>query len=87
MKYFNLGFVVTDAAGKPSWAGYTEYEISGTAFDRGVRSRVKTLRGLGGDVAVSFGGAANHELALAITDVDALRAAYQSRPPRPPSAR
>jgi Bacterial Ig domain/Cellulose binding domain/Calx-beta domain/Glycosyl hydrolases family 18 len=78
LKYFNLGFVVADANKKPSWGGYTEYEISGTAFDQGVRSQVSALRGLGGDVAVSFGGASNLELAQVITDVKALQAAYQS---------
>jgi hypothetical protein len=78
VKYFNLGFVVADANNQPSWAGYTEYAIDGGAFDQGVRSQVNALRGLGGDVAVSFGGAANQELALAITDVNALQDAYQS---------
>ena len=33
---------------------------------------------MGGDVIVSFGGAANHELAEVITSATALQAAYQS---------
>jgi hypothetical protein len=78
IKYFNLGFVVADSSGKPSWGGYTEYEISGTAFDEAVRAQVAGVRSLGGDVAVSFGGAANQELAVAIGDVKTLQAAYQS---------
>lgn len=78
IKYFNLGFVVADANNKPSWGGYTDYEITGTPFDQALRSQVSSLRGLGGDVAVSFGGAANNELAVAITDVKALQNAYQS---------
>lgn len=78
IKYFNLGFVVADANSKPSWGGYTAYEISSTPFDQAVRTQVAGVRALGGDVAVSFGGAANQELAVAITDVKTLQAAYQS---------
>ncbi len=36
------------------------------------------MRALGGDVIVSFGGAANQEMAEVITDPVALQAAYQS---------
>lgn len=78
VKYFNLGFVVADSSAKPSWGGYDSYEISGTAFDTNLRAQVNALRGLGGDVAVSFGGASGLELAQAITDVNALKSAYQS---------
>jgi Glycosyl hydrolases family 18 len=39
---------------------------------------ITALRNLGGDVMVSFGGAANQELAEVITNVPALTAAYQS---------
>lgn len=78
---FTLAFIVPDAAGKPSWGGYSAYEVSGTAFDLALRSQVNSLRAIGGDVMVSFGGASGgptgQELAQAITDVTALKGAYQ----------
>jgi hypothetical protein len=79
LNYFNLAFVVADSANKPSWGGYSDYEIGGgKSFDLNLRDQIGRLRGLGGDVAVSFGGAANRELAQAISDVPTLTAAYQS---------
>src|SRR5206468_1781208 len=40
--------------------------------------QVSALRSMGGDVIVSFGGAANQELAQSCTTVDALAAQYQA---------
>ena len=71
--YFNLGFVVADpSTNQPSWGGYYT-TTSGYRL-----SDIQSLRNLGGDVIVSFGGAANTELAVAITDVTSLTNAYQS---------
>jgi Cellulose binding domain/Bacterial Ig domain/Calx-beta domain/Glycosyl hydrolases family 18 len=78
VKFFNLAFVVADSSNVPSWGGYAPYEINGGAFDQALRAQVNTLRGLGGDVAVSFGGANGSELATKITTVKALQSAYQS---------
>ncbi len=78
VKYFNLAFVVADSSNKPSWGGYSSYEVNNSVFDQSLKTQVNALRGLGGDVAVSFGGANGTELALAITDVKALQSAYQS---------
>jgi hypothetical protein len=78
VKHFTLAFVVADPQNRPSWGGYAEYAVNSGTFDSQVRSQINTLRGLGGDVKVSFGGANGRELAQAITDVTALQAAYQS---------
>ncbi|MGD9645673.1 MAG: cellulose binding domain-containing protein [Pirellulales bacterium] len=78
IKYFSLGFITADSRQLPAWGGYTEYEISGTEFDLQVRQQVAAVRAAGGDVMVSFGGAANQELAEVITNVSQLTAAYQS---------
>jgi hypothetical protein len=78
LRYFTLAFVVADANKLPAWGGYTANEVNGGAFDSAVRSQIAGLRALGGDVSVSFGGAANQELAEVITDGAALKNAYQS---------
>src|SRR4029079_9652306 len=54
-----------------------EYAVNGGAFDLNLRAQINALRGLGGDVSVSFGGAANRELAQVISNVTSLQAAYQ----------
>ena len=76
VKYFNLAFIVADSSGLPSWGGYLPYEVNGGAFDQSMRTDINALRGVGGDVAVSFGGANGQELAQAITSVPALENAY-----------
>ena len=77
VKFFTLAFVTADPTNQPAWGGYAEYDINGSAFDMGVRSQIATLRSLGGDVMVSFGGASGQELAQTITNVNALVTAYQ----------
>ncbi len=77
IKFFTLAFVVADSQGKPAWGGYSEYAL-GTEFDTKMRAQIAGVRALGGDVIVSFGGAANRELAEVITSATALQAAYQS---------
>jgi hypothetical protein len=78
IKYYTLAFITADAQNQPAWGGYSEYEINGGAFDMALRQQVAQVRALGGDVMASFGGAANQELALVITDVKTLAAAYQT---------
>ena len=78
IKYFTLAFIVADTNNKPSWGGYTEYEVNGGNFDLQLRKQITDLRAAGGDVMVSFGGAANQELAEKITSVTDLTAAYQT---------
>jgi hypothetical protein len=78
IKYFTLAFIVADSQGQPSWGGYSAYDVKGGEFDLKIRGQVAEVRALGGDVMVSFGGAANQELAEVITDVAALTNAYQN---------
>ncbi len=73
-----LAFVVSapDSPCEPSWGG--AYSMSAAAEQLELDRRVARLRQLGGAVIVSFGGAANSELAIGCTDPAALTAAYAS---------
>lgn len=73
LRRFVLGFVVAKDAksSKPTWGTY--YPADDGSFLKG---GVDSLRALGGDVMVSFGGASNFELAVATTSVDSLAKAY-----------
>ncbi|KAJ3218152.1 hypothetical protein HDU67_006556 [Dinochytrium kinnereticum] len=70
VKYFTLGFIVASTKGGPSWGGYYDAE-EGFLLDK-----VKQLRELGGDVIVSFGGAAGAELALVSSNPEQLADKY-----------
>jgi chitinase len=76
LRYFSLGFITATAANKPAWGGFTTYEVDGQDFDLKMRAQISSIRALGGDVNVSFGGAANQEMAEVLTDKAALKAAY-----------
>jgi hypothetical protein len=78
IKFFTLGFITADTAKKPAWGGYAEYAIGNSEFDTKMKTNIASLRALGGDVMVSFGGAANREIAEVITNLNDLVAAYQS---------
>lgn len=60
----------------PSWGGVATLKQAATSLD--LDRRIVRLRQRGGDVAVSFGGLRNTELAAACTSAADLRAAYQS---------
>ncbi|WP_329376487.1 cellulose binding domain-containing protein [Streptomyces sp. NBC_01351] len=70
VKEFHLAFITSGGGCAPLWGGVTDL-----ASDR-VASQIGALRAKGGDVRVSFGGAAGHELALNCATVDDLAAAY-----------
>ncbi len=72
-----LGFVVADPEDDctPSWGGY--YGLEDAATDLDMDGRVTAFRDGGGEVAVSFGGAARDELATACTDREQVYAAYR----------
>ncbi|HEY2882237.1 MAG TPA: cellulose binding domain-containing protein [Pirellulales bacterium] len=78
LKFFTLAFITADPANKPAWGGFAAYDVGTTDFDVQMKTNITALRAIGGDVMVSFGGAANQELALVITNVSDLTAAYQS---------
>jgi Cellulose binding domain len=73
VKQFNLAFVVAGGGGgcTPEWGGVTALGSDPVA------SQIGALRAMGGDVRVSFGGAAGSELATVCTSASQLQAAYQ----------
>ncbi|MFN8490867.1 MAG: glycosyl hydrolase family 18 protein [Caldilineaceae bacterium] len=75
IKFFTLAFVVNSGATpcKATWGGYNSYAVG-----QFLSEDIKALRRLGGDVMVSFGGAAGTELAASCTDVPSLKAQYQA---------
>jgi Cellulose binding domain len=78
-RHYTLAFITADPAGKPAWGGYAEYGVnSGGDYETKLRSAIVGVRQAGGDVSVSFGGAAGIELAQKLTDVTALKNAYRS---------
>ena len=75
--YFNLSSITAGSQNRPSWGGDNARAIDGGPFDTALRQQITKLRALGGDVAVSFGGAKGAELAQAISSVEDLRNAYR----------
>ena len=73
-----LSFIVSslDAPCEPSWGA--AYPLAAAADGLSLDRRVARLRQLGGELTVSFGGAANSELSIGCTDPTELTAAYQS---------
>jgi chitinase len=72
-----LGFVVADPknACNPTWGTY--YDLDGAARALDLDRRIMRLRERGGDAIISFGGAANRDLAVACTNQPGLVAAYK----------
>jgi hypothetical protein len=70
VKEFNLAFITSGGSCAPLWGGVTDL-----ANDK-VAAQIGALRAKGGDVRVSFGGAAGHELALNCSSADDLAKAY-----------
>ncbi|MGW1530450.1 RICIN domain-containing protein [Streptomyces sp. NPDC002159] len=71
LKYYTLAFVIDGGGCNAMFNGATP------VTDAGWTSAVNSLRAAGGDVIVSFGGAAGTEQALACTDVPSLKAQYK----------
>ncbi|WP_330300162.1 cellulose binding domain-containing protein [Streptomyces sp. NBC_00503] len=70
VKEFHLAFVTSGGGCAPLWGGVTDL-----ASDK-VAAQIGALRAKGGDVRVSFGGAAGRELALNCATSNELAAAY-----------
>ena len=70
--YFTMAFIVAGSGCQANWGGYYTMAQNFEVDD------VAALRGQGGDVIVSFGGATGTELALACSTVATLQAQYQS---------
>lgn len=71
VKDYSLAFIVDGGSCQASWAGLALNNSS-------VQSIISTIRGAGGDVIASFGGAGGIELALDCPTVSALQAQYQA---------
>lgn len=69
---FTLAFIQSDGTCAPHWGGIT------ALADDHMGPEIDALRAAGGDVILSFGGAAGITLAEACTDVRELAAAYRS---------
>jgi hypothetical protein len=73
VKTYSLGFIVNGQGScRATWGTY--YNLN----DNWLADQVAALRSVGGDVVVSFGGAANQELAQVCATVDTLAAQYQA---------
>lgn len=70
VKNFTLAFVTSGGGCAPKWGGVTGLE------DNPVARQIGPLREAGGDVRVSFGGAAGSELGLVCSSAEELAAAY-----------
>jgi hypothetical protein len=70
-KEYNLAFVTDGGSCTPKWGGVTDLASDAVA------AQIGDLRAAGGDVRVSFGGAAGAELATTCASADALAAAYE----------
>lgn len=73
VKFYNLGFIVSRSYTEcqPSWGTYY------LPNDAPINSQIKMLRELGGDVCVSFGGAAGEPFHILAPDVETIFKQYQ----------
>jgi chitinase len=71
-KFWTLAFIISNGSCTATWNGDTP--LSSNLYLNDINS----LRAQGGDVIISFGGAAGIELGQACTSAAALQAAYQS---------
>lgn len=73
-----LAFIVSDPTNPctPSWGG--AYTLNKASDDLDLDRRIARLQQQGGNVAVSFGGLKNNELAIGCADTGELVSAYQS---------
>jgi hypothetical protein len=72
IRHFTLGFIVSGSPCQAAWGGVVALN------DPFVTNSLSNLRAAGGNAIISFGGAANQELALTCTGVDALAGQYQA---------
>jgi len=87
VQFYSLGFIVAKSAsdGTPTWGTYYEAEqgprsdttLKALNDPNSMQSQIKQHRQNGGDVMVSFGGAANIPIAAVIKDVEELKEQYK----------
>ena len=78
IRIFTLAFIVGNGGCTPSWGGIGTVANDMLPNGTTILSLVNGVRAAGGDVAISFGGAAGSELALGCGSASALQAAYQT---------
>lgn len=71
-KFYTLAFIIAGPRNEPAWDGRFPMEQNLYA------DQINTIRSRGGDVIVSFGGAAGKEIAISETNLARLGAKYQS---------
>jgi hypothetical protein len=71
-KFYTLAFIIADKSNNPAWDGRIPLE------NNFYLEQISQIRSRGGDVIMSFGGAAGKEVALVETNVGALAAKYQA---------
>jgi chitinase len=71
VKAFTLAFILAKGGCNPAWDG------SGALNGSAIVNRINAIRNAGGDVVVSFGGAAGNKLGNACGSASALAGAYQ----------
>lgn len=70
--YYHLAFILDQGGCKPAWGKSIPLD------QNHMLDEIQTIRSMGGDVIVSFGGALGTELAMGCKNVSSLQAAYQS---------
>lgn len=77
IKYYSLAFITSDGNCLAAWGGVVPLSQL-SIYLPNLDSDIQSVRSQGGDVIVSFGGAAGTELAQSCSSVSALQAQYQS---------
>src|SRR5262249_54482631 len=72
--HYTLAFIVDGGGCTPVWGGSPTTPLSANLYVADIAS----LRAAGGDVAISFGGAAGTELGVSCGSAAAIQAAYQA---------
>jgi chitinase len=80
IRVFTLAFIVSSGGGcSPGWGGLGgSLPFDNTPNGTSMVTLINGVRAAGGDVVISFGGAAGQELALTCTTAASLQAAYQA---------
>ena len=75
-KYYTLAFITASGC-SPVWDGYVPINNTGADLPT-LSSDISYIRSQGGDVIISFGGAAGQELAQTCSSASSLQAQYQA---------
>jgi Glycosyl hydrolases family 18 len=80
IKTFTLAFIQSSGMNSIAWAALGDSSITDDILPNGttVFSQVQALQAAGGNVIISFGGAAGTDPAMAFSSAQGLQAAYQS---------